>query len=205
MKQPSWRVFVICKKSAYQQLVIDGDERRRIKRLLEEENPSVRHLERSHAAHVATIEDARRVLKELGAEATFHDLADLGSAVEADLVVTLGGDGTLLWASHAVGPDTPMLAINTAPNTSVGYFCGGDRSDLSEILAAARDRKLRRTYLTRMLVVVDSQVVSDRVLNDALFSASCPAATTKYVAYHRGLEEEQRSSGVWIGPAAGST
>lgn len=201
----SWRVVVICKKSAYQQLTGAPEDRARIERLIREENPSVRHMEKSHAAHTATVEAARVALSRLGAEASFHHLDEGGPVDGADLVITLGGDGTLLWASHAVGSDVPMLAVNTSPNTSVGYFCAGDRDQLDTILEAARNKKLKRTHLTRMRVTVDGDVVSDRVLNDALFCATCPAATTKYVAYHRDNEEEQRSSGVWVGPAAGST
>ena len=32
-----------------------------------------------------------------------------------------------------------------------------------------------------------------------------PAATTRYILSFRGVDEPQKSSGLWIGPAAGST
>jgi NAD+ kinase len=48
------------------------------------------------------------------------------------------------------------------------------------------------------------------VLNEALFCHASPAATSRYIVRvtqgkgkHR--EEDQRSSGMWVGPAAGST
>jgi acetyl-CoA acetyltransferase len=44
-------------------------------------------------------------------------------------------DGTLLWASHAVGPDVPVIAVNTAPRDSVGFFCAGTRDALGDVLA----------------------------------------------------------------------
>jgi NAD+ kinase len=56
-----------------------------------------------------------------------------------------------------------------------------------------------------MKVSVNGRVRSSRVLNDALFAHVSPAATSRYVLEVGGRSEEQRSSGFWIGPAAGST
>jgi len=52
---------------------------------------------------------------------------------------------------------------------------------------------------------VNDRVVAARVLNDALFCHASPAATSRYIVSLDGIEEEQKSSGFWIGPAAGST
>jgi NAD+ kinase len=148
--------------------------------------------------------DARVLLDKLGVDATFRYRAMEESTDSFDLVITLGGDGTLLRASHLVGK-TPMLAINTAPQDSVGYFCGGTKDTLEETLVAALDRNLPRLELTRMQIQLDGEVVSRRVLNDMLFSHECPAATTRYLIQHGSVEEEHKSSGLWVGPAAGST
>ena len=43
------------------------------------------------------------------------------------------------------------------------------------------------------------------VLNDVLFSNQNPAGTTRYVLKLGSHGEEQKSSGIWIAPAAGST
>jgi NAD+ kinase len=47
--------------------------------------------------------------------------------------------------------------------------------------------------------------VSRRVLNEALFCHAIPAATSRYVVSFAGKIEDQRSSGVWVSTAAGST
>jgi NAD+ kinase len=98
-----------------------------------------------------------------------------------------------------------MVAINSAPGASVGYFCAGDRDALDETLQMALSGELKATRLTRMEVALDGEVVSTRVLNDILFSHQCPAATTRYWIGLGAQEEEQLSSGIWAGPAAGST
>jgi NAD+ kinase len=198
------RVLVIYKKSAFQIYV---RERRsaRIAALLREGHVTVARLRAAHEDHVGTVAAARAVLRALGARAVFRYRAEVGAAEGFDLVVTLGGDGTLLWASHAVGAEVPVVAVNTAPKDSVGFFCAGTRDALSDVLADAVAGRTRATRLTRMRVELDGAEVSNRVLNDALFCHECPAATSRYLLHVGAHEEEQRSSGLWIGPAAGST
>ena len=65
--------------------------------------------------------------------------------------------------------------------------------------------KLGGVSLTRMQVSLNGEVLSARVLNDALFCHQSPAATSRYIVEHLGISEEQKSSGMWIGTAAGST
>jgi NAD+ kinase len=132
---------------------------------------------------------------------------------DVDLVVTVGGDGTLLWAARWVGPHTPVLAINSAPDDSIGHFCAGRKGRVREVIAQALDGALGKVELSRMEVELDGEVVTRRVLNDVLFAHHVPAATTRYIL---SLEtrrrtrattrtEEHKSSGLWVGPAAGST
>jgi NAD+ kinase len=196
-------VLVIYKKSTYQ-LMVSERKNPRARALLARNDRSVARMLASHQDHVQTIEAARTALETLGTDATFRYRADEGSTEAFDLVVTLGGDGTLLRASHLVAK-RPMLAINTAPRDSVGYFCAGTRDDLADVLAAALAGKLPETRLTRMQIELDGEVVSRRVLNDMLFCHECPAATTRYLIQHGKVEEEHKSSGLWVGPAAGST
>jgi NAD+ kinase len=56
-----------------------------------------------------------------------------------------------------------------------------------------------------MMVTVDDKVLSKRVLNDALYSHECPASTSRYTLRLGRALEHQKSSGMWIGPAAGSS
>ena len=122
----------------------------------------------------------------------------------ADLIVTVGGDGTLLAASHSV-VDVPILGVNSAPDHSIGFFCAAKRANIEEMLAAALDKRLKKVRLNRMRVAVNGRIRSRGVLNDVLLCHRSPAATSRYIIEHQGRQEEQRSSGMWVGPAAGST
>ena len=198
------RVLVIYKKSAYQVYV---NERRhpRVTALLQAGDRAASRLMRAHSSHEATLLAARAALRALGARAVFRHRSIHSSAHAFDLVVTIGGDGTLLRSSQLVGADCPVVSINSAPDDSVGFFCAGSRDDVGDVLAAALLGKLRETQLTRMQVAIDKQVVTTRVLNDVLFCHAAPAGTTRYAIRFRGREEEHKSSGIWVATAAGST
>ena len=75
----------------------------------------------------------RRALDALGAQVELRHATDRARPLESELVVTVGGDGTLLSASHLASPQVPMLAINSAPRSSVGFYCSAtaDNADRS--------------------------------------------------------------------------
>lgn len=122
----------------------------------------------------------------------------------ATLVVAVGGDGTLLAASHSI-VRAPILGVNSAPGHSVGFFCSAQRATFRAMLERALAGKLPSVNLTRMAVAVNGRLRTKHVLNEALYCHSSPAATSRYLLRYGKRTEEQRSSGIWIGPAAGST
>ena len=198
------RVLVVYKKSTYQRYV--GRAQERLEELIEHSDISVEGLLREHEIHQETLKRAKQALRDLGARAVLRYRPEpMPEEGTWDLIVTLGGDGTLLWASHLADSSTPMIAINSAPDTSVGYFCAGDGHNVDEVLAEALAGSLRSSKLARMRVEVGDRLISTRVLNDALYCHESPAATSRYILEHGGNQERQMSSGVWVGPAAGST
>lgn len=209
------RVLVVLKRSSWRKW-IEEERDARIERLVAAEDETVRRMRPGHQAHTETIEEVRRALYDLGAEATYtehpHHFRVEG---RCDLVVTVGGDGTLLAASHGIGAGVPLLGVNSAPMQSVGFFCAAKKGRAKAALAAALSGDLKRVELTRMRVELDGALLHDRVLNEALFCHASPAATSRYILRlvqqrDRGKAreidvEEQKSSGLWVGPAAGST
>ncbi|MGB0678623.1 MAG: NAD(+)/NADH kinase [Polyangiales bacterium] len=201
---PAARVLVVYKRSTYQRLVRD-QRNARIQELIQAGDPLVDEIIAAHEAHLITIDRTRALLRSMGVKALFRHRAETHNMQACDLVVSIGGDGTLLWASHLVGPQTPMLAINSAPKASVGYFCAGDQDALPDLLRDALAGRLPALSLSRMQVWRDGEPLSTRVLNDALFCHLCPAVTARYHIGVDALAEEQKSSGLWIGPPAGAT
>ena len=210
MSAASPRVLVLCKRTSFRKLVEeDGDPR--IEGLIRKGDITVRRMRRSHDDHESTVREVRAALETVGAETIFQDGPRSTIVGAYDLIMTVGGDGTLLSASHQIGPGVPLLGVNSAPEHSVGFFCGAKKGSVLGTVRAALDGTLKRVVLSRMRVQKDDATIHARVLNEALFCAASPAATSRYILRifdAKGemlAEEEQRSSGLWIGPAAGST
>jgi NAD+ kinase len=204
MRRRAPRVALVEKRSSYRKFVLEGHDALTT-RLLRRGDPSVKRLKQSHEDHESTIAEVERALASLGAEIVFRGAPHRPIPPRTDLVVTVGGDGTLLAASHMVGKGSPLLGINSAPGHSVGFFCGGAKGTAADAIARALAGELAATALTRMRVEVNGKLVHGRVLNEALFCHASPAATSRYILSLPRGEEDQRSSGLWIGTAAGST
>jgi NAD+ kinase len=198
------RIAYHVKRTGWQALSAEKEEGR-LKRLYAKGDPTARRLHRAHEAHHRTLAEVHEAFASLGLKVTAITprTKDL-SRDRFDLVVTVGGDGTLLRASHRV-LDVPVLGINSDPNTSVGFFCGVRPGEVLLALERALDGRLARRTLTRMQVTLQEKVLSKRVLNDALFCHQSPAATSRYLVQIGKASEDHKSSGFWIGPAAGST
>jgi NAD+ kinase len=198
------RVIVVVKRTAYGRLVEKHNDPRLV-RLIRADDPSVKRVVGSHEEHQRTTAEVKKAIVHLGIKATWVTRAHAPfDARGADLVLTVGGDGTLLAASHSVG-DVPILGVNSSPCYSIGFFCGASLGDVQVTLEKALTGRLREVVLARMTVLVNDKPVATRVLNDALFCHRSPAATSRYRIKLGRIEERQKSSGFWIGPAAGST
>lgn len=203
------RIAVVQKRTTYRKFVVEEHDPL-IARLLKRRDPTVVRLESSHRAHEETVTEVEEAVAKVGGEIVYSGGPRGRIPPRTDLVLTIGGDGTLLAASHQIGDGTPILGINSAPEHSVGFFCGGKKGSVVRTLRAALADRLPKSVLSRMRVELNGRVLHARVLNEALFCHTSPAATSRYIlrvtrADGSYGEEEQRSSGLWIGPAAGST
>lgn len=204
------RVTVLAKKSSYRALVQEQRDAR-VRELLSAGDPTVRRMHSAHDDHEATVEETVGALRELGIHPTLLVGARTSISAPADMVVTVGGDGTLLAASHQIGAGIALVGINSAPNHSVGFFCAGKKGSVLETLRAAVDGTLPPTKLARMRLDRNHHCLHKRILNEALFCHPSPAATSRYIlemVERNGTvsaAEEQKSSGIWVGPPAGST
>ena len=192
-KRTSWTNYV---ERAQDPLVLD---------LLRRQDPTVARMKAAHDAHENALRAVEEALDQARVDVrAVHDF-DLPFSTEgAALVLTVGGDGTLLGASHQIA-GCPVLGVNSAPGISVGFFCGADAGSIARLLPLALAGGLPGVVLSRMEVLCNDRSISGRVLNEALLCHACPAATSRYILEVSGLREEQRSSGLWVGPAAGST
>ncbi len=123
---------------------------------------------------------------------------------------TFGGDGTLLSTAQHLGNEIQVLGIRSSED-SVGHLCVGHSLNLEEVVSEFVTSSLSFYHCPRLLAKIDCLIEPAKSLqtkpfmNDALFTAANPAATTRY-EITLGLEtERQKSSGIWISTPTGST
>lgn len=128
-------------------------------------------------------------------------------ARESDLVVVLGGDGTLIHAASLLRDRlVPILGVNLG---YIGFLTEVTRDEIDEVLPRALTGDL--PYVDRMRLDVEVRrnsdvVISRRVLNDAVVNQKGLARVAEYRVALRGeLVTRLRADGVIIATPTGST
>ncbi|KAK2967236.1 hypothetical protein RJ640_002063 [Escallonia rubra] len=143
-----------------------------------------------------------------------------------DLVVTVGGDGTLLQASHLMDDSIPVLGVNSDPTQveevekfidkfdatrSTGYLCAATVKNFEHILDEILEGRTLPSEVSRMSICVNSELLSTYALNDVLVAHPCPATVSRFSFRVKkdGVPCSPlvncRSSGLRVSTAAGST
>jgi len=207
------KILIVYKKSALQEALDHNN--RKILDLVENDDPSVANYIIADKTHKECLKNIREAFDPHFIVDYQYDIIE-ETVNNYDLIVTVGGDGTFLWASKFVDSNIPILGVNSSPKTSVGFFTAVNGNSKDELFDLAQ-RILQNAYFTRKIVdrlsvSVNGKIVQDHILNDILFAAEHPAAMTNYTISIPVLgnntnktEEIQRSSGVWISAPGGST
>jgi len=198
------KALVLHKKSIYQ---IQAEEFKdeRFLQLLKEGHESVRKVKLAHEEHISCLDTVKSELSKRNIEYMCVARIDLNMRVsEIDLMISVGGDGTFLDASHFVEA-VPMLGVNSSKSSSFGHFCLGNQNNFSQLLDDIASDRLKPENILRLELELNGEVLKQRPLNEILIAHNHPAATSRYLLQIDGIKEEQRSSGIWIGTPAGST
>lgn len=200
------KAFLFVKRTAferYQKGRSAGDQRMR--RLLERGHRSVARIGPAHEDHLASLRLVRRELRARGIAITERRALPKAGVRGFDLVVSVGGDGTLLESSHGILDRTPVLGVNSAPAFSVGFLTGCRAPTFAQTLDDLLADRLPPAEVVRLRVSIGRRTLREPVLNDVLFCADNPAVTTRYHLTWGDEQELQRSSGLWVATPAGST
>lgn len=154
--------------------------------------------------HLKTLDMLYPLLRKLGISFGTCSIKQLHTVKNADLVITVGGDGTVLRTSHFT-EDQPILGIKSYGLESIGYFCAVSTNTMNLYLKSVLSGHIKPKKLNRLEVKIDNFKARELALNDILFAHAMPASMTKYRLAVGNKSEVQRSSGIWICSAAGST
>ncbi len=199
------RVLIVYKKSTYQIQGVEHKEQRFLE-LIDQGHASVTRVVRAHDEHYGTLEKIKGELTSRNIDYYMAARADLNKKIvdDVDLIISVGGDGTFLDASHHT-LSIPILGVNSATSSSFGHFCIANGNNFTQTLNDIEEGKLTPKPILRLEIVLNGQVIAQQVLNEVLICHSNPAGTSRYFIETAGKKEEQRSSGILVGPPAGST
>lgn len=202
MSRPG-NVLVAHKRSTLERYRASNDSR--LQELVDRGELEIDSLRASHDRHYESLDAVTAELRRQNIDFDLLYRGDVEDTRGYDLVLAVGGDGTVLDLSHKVH-DQPLLAVNSDPGLSVGYFCAGTAEEFPELLRKTVESTWEPTRLCRFGVVLDGRRVGSPVLNDVLVCHENPAAVSRYVLRVGEAEDEaQKSSGIWVSTAAGST
>jgi NAD kinase len=123
---------------------------------------------------------------------------------DIDFVISVGGDGTALSASHFI-EDKPLLAVNSSPETSIGALTTLTIDKLRDKLEEIKSGNFMTENLERIEIIVNSKSAEHLALNDVFIASEKAYHISKYKIKFNSKEEIQRSSGLIFSTGTGST
>jgi NAD+ kinase len=117
-----------------------------------------------------------------------------------DLVVVVGGDGTVLRTSHFIPDKTPLLALNCDVNLNEGFFMRANRDTFQRRLRDIMDGKCKVMKIRRLKVLLNNKLLPELAVNEVFVGDRSAHHMSRY--WLNG--EYQKSSGVIIAAPAGT-
>ncbi len=121
-----------------------------------------------------------------------------------DLVIVLGGDGTLTSIAHSIDDITPIMGVNSHPREeggsgSYGFYMGSDPSNFEADIVNVLDGGGIVNVLPRLQAEIETtsgnKVRCDPALNDLLVANTHQYQPSKYRLQRGGIDVAQHSSG----------
>ncbi len=173
-----------------------------------------KNYEAVHDRSIESIErDLRRLVSDRGARVDFNARETVRRAdfIGRDLVIVVGGDGTLTSIAHNIGADTPVMGVNSHPiaadpTGSVGFFMGSNPNSFAADLDSALSDNAIENQLPRLqaeiITTSGNRIRCDPALNDLLIANTHQYQPSKYRlqrdadGVHVAIDVDQRSSGM---------
>lgn len=178
---------------------------REIARLKDPKDPLSQELKQAHENHLQCLKHLCAVLDNMAWPYSLICRPDIKAEdIEGNFVITVGGDGTLLDASHYC-KSSPILGVNSDPERSSGALCIATRENFKDLLQEIRAGTLKPSPIERLSITREGRLEKIVALNDVLYCHKNPAAMSRFSLLTNEYSEAHRASGVWIASAAGST
>ena len=171
--------------------------------------------ERIHDESISMIESVLSQRSDISHSMRAREAVSRSDFIGRDLVIVVGGDGTLTSICHNIDETTPVMGVNSHPRSidsegSLGFFMDSTVDSFAEDLDAALLGKAIINKLPRLQATITSTsgniIKTDPALNDLLIANTHQYAPSKYRIQRNELDERQQSSGLlfstWLGQGA---
>lgn len=156
--------------------------------------------------HRKTINEVKRVMKKYKINGIFVKKEEKKRLPRnTDLVISVGGDGTFIDASHLIKDDTLILGVNSDPLSSEGAHTNVTRKDFEEKIKKIMEGDFSIEKWTRLEIMINGTSKKEYTLNEVYVGASHIYNTSRYSLFVNGRWERQKSSGILIATGCGST
>jgi len=172
-----------------------------------------KNFEEVHDKALAAVRDALdELVRDRGTSISYkaRETVSREDFVGRDLVIILGGDGTLTSIAHSIDSDTPVMGVNSHPQDddedgSYGFYMGSDTKHFAEDVRSALDGTGIVNVLPRLQAEIvttsGKTVLSDPALNDLIIANTHQYQPSIYRLErgadgdHGNIDTVQRSSG----------
>ncbi len=171
--------------------------------------------ERIHDESISSIESILSETADLNHTMRAREAVSRADFIGRDLVIVVGGDGTLTSICHNVDDLTPVMGVNSHPRTndsegSLGFYMDSTVDSFAEDLKAALSGQGMVNILPRIQATITSTsgniIKTDPAVNDLLIANTHQYAPSKYRIQRGDVDERQQSSGLlfstWLGQGA---
>ncbi len=155
--------------------------------------------------HLNVVEKIKQIIFELSEHCSTIKVTDIqkNSFKNIDLVITAGGDGTLIRVSH-YSEEIPILPINSEPEFSEGALTILKDKELSLIKEILKGN-YKTIEMPRIQIKRNNVLLDEYALNEVYIGTEKQFATSRYIIEFKDKKEEQRSSGVLVATSGGSS
>jgi NAD kinase len=164
----------------------------------------LREIRIAHEAHYATLDSIRRSLADHGIDfaRSYMPYSEYEDFEGKDLIICVGGDGTVLNSSQYIRDRTPVLAVRS-DKKSVGALCEIDASEFE----VALNRLLMDDFKLEEWSRVEGRFRNKRLLalNEIYVGTRHSPSMARYELSFGGKREWQMSSGLVISSGTGSS
>jgi NAD+ kinase len=153
-----------------------------------------------------TIGKVKAVLDRLGIRYSFIERSKLNKRCfrNKDLVVTVGGDGTFLKASHYIKNGCPIFGVNSDVGMKEGFFLTADRKDFEKKIKKLAEGRFKIKKLARLEATLNNKKIPELALNEFYIGSDKEYIASRYYITVNGHKERHKSSGILIATPAGS-